>query len=59
MPPFLGSELLTGKKVRLTRPLAEDIPTIAGWSLDLAYQRLLRRGMVYPGSVEDHIHWFE
>jgi RimJ/RimL family protein N-acetyltransferase len=59
MPPFLGSELLTGKKVRLTRPLADDIPTIAGWSLDLAYQRLLRRGMVYPGSVEDHIHWFE
>lgn len=59
MPPFLGSELLVGKKVRLTRPVQEDIPVIAGWSLDLEYQRLLRRGMVYPGSVEDHIGWFE
>lgn len=59
MPPFLGSDLLVGKKVRLARPGDADIVAIAGWSLDLGYQRLLRRGMVYPGSVEDHRAWFE
>ena len=59
MPPFLGHELLTGKRVRLARPTADDIAIIAGWSLDLEYQRLLRRGMVYPGSVEEHRAWFE
>lgn len=59
MPPFLGSELLVGKKVRLARPVEDDIATVAAWSLDLEYQRLLRRGMVYPGSVEEHRHWFE
>lgn len=59
MPPFLGRELLIGDKVRLNRPVHDDIVTFAGWSLDLEYQRLLRRGMVYPGSVEDHIGWFQ
>lgn len=59
MPPFLGSELLMGKKVRLALPAHEDIPLFAAWSQDLEYQRLLRRGMVYPGSVEGHREWFE
>ena len=59
MPPFLGSDLLIGRKVRLARPTADDVVTIAGWSLDLEYQRLLRRGMVYPGSVEEHRGWFD
>lgn len=58
MPPFLGSDLLIGKKVRLARPTDDDIAAIAGWSQDLEYQRLLRRSMVYPGSVEEHRQWF-
>lgn len=58
MPPFLGSDLLVGKKVRLARPVHDDIAVFAAWSLDLEYQRLLRRGMVYPGSVEEHVAWF-
>jgi RimJ/RimL family protein N-acetyltransferase len=59
MPPFLGTDLLVGKRVRLARPTHDDVATIAAWSLDLEYQRLLRRGMVYPGSVEEHRGWFE
>lgn len=58
MLPFLGKELLRGDLVCLTRPSKEDIGHIAKWSTDMEYQRLLRRGMVYPGSVEEHEEWF-
>lgn len=57
-PPFLGHELLLGRLVRLDRPTRDDIAEIARWSGDMGFQRLLRRGMVYPGSVEEHEAWF-
>jgi RimJ/RimL family protein N-acetyltransferase len=56
--PFMGNELLRGTLVYLTRPNEDDIKTIAQWSTDIMYQRLLRRGMVYPGSIEEHQGWF-
>lgn len=58
MPPFLGKDLLQGELVCLTRPTKDDIAHFARWSADMEYQRLLRRGMVYPGSVDDHEAWF-
>lgn len=58
MLPFLGKELLRGDVVCLTRPSKEDIGHFAKWSADMEYQRLLRRGMVYPGSLEEHEAWF-
>jgi hypothetical protein len=59
MLPFMGNELLEGSKVKLVRPTRDDVPVLAEWSQDMEYSRLLRRGMVYPGSVEDTMGWFE
>jgi RimJ/RimL family protein N-acetyltransferase len=56
--PFLGKDLLRGELVCLVRPTTEDIIHITKWSADMEYQRLLRRGMVYPGSLEEHEAWF-
>lgn len=58
MVPFLGKDLLRGDLVCLARPTKEDIAHFAKWSADMEYQRLLRRGMVYPGSLEEHEAWF-
>jgi RimJ/RimL family protein N-acetyltransferase len=58
MPPFLGNELLRGEQVTLVRPTPESIATIASWSNDLEYYRLLRRGLVYPGTASDYQEWF-
>jgi RimJ/RimL family protein N-acetyltransferase len=58
IPPFLGKDLLRGELIQLARPTKADIAEIARWSEDMEYQRLLRRGMVYPGSVEEHEDWF-
>lgn len=56
--PFLGKDLLRGELVCLTRPTKEDIIHITKWSADMEYQRLARRGMVYPESLEEHEEWF-
>ncbi|MDX2161352.1 MAG: GNAT family protein [bacterium] len=58
MPPFMGSELLHGELVTLTRPTRDDIEAFTSWTHDLEYQRLLRRGMVYPSSLEGMLSWF-
>lgn len=58
MLPFLGNELLTGDLVRLIRPSGVDIEAFAGWSYDVEYSRLLRRGMIYPNSAESTAEWF-
>lgn len=57
MPPFLGNELLEGELVVLTRPTREDAAAYNRWMNDIEYQRLLRRGMVYPSSVEEIVQW--
>jgi RimJ/RimL family protein N-acetyltransferase len=59
MPPFLGNELLRGEQVYLARPTPEAVAVIAGWSHDVEYYRLLRRGLVYPGdTVTEYQQWF-
>ncbi len=55
---MLGSELLEGENVYLTRPTPEDISVIAGWSHDTAYYRSLRRGISYPETAEEYEEWF-
>lgn len=56
--PFLGNELITGKRVRLTIVERGDLPTIADWHNDMLYARLLRRGMVDPfASPEGFGEW--
>lgn len=55
--PFLGNELLEGERVRLALPHENDIEPIALWSHDMGQQRMLRRGMVYPGTVEGMRGW--
>ena len=60
MPPFLGNDLLRGEQVYLARPTKDDIAIIAGWSQDVEYYRLLRRGLVYPGeTAADYESWFD
>lgn len=60
MPPFLGNDLLRGDQVALARPTKDEIGIIAGWSQDVEYYRLLRRGLVYPGeTAADYEGWFE
>ncbi|MFN8530240.1 MAG: GNAT family protein [Anaerolineae bacterium] len=58
MPPFMGSELLRGDLVTLCKPSHNDVADFAAWTHDLEYQRLLRRSLVYPSSVEGMQSWF-
>ena len=58
-PPFLGNDLLRGEWVALARPTSADYPVIASWSSDIEYMRMLRRGLVYPGSAEGFGNWLE
>ncbi|MBE2271377.1 MAG: GNAT family N-acetyltransferase [Anaerolinea sp.] len=55
--PFLGADLLRGELVRLTRPIDADYAEIARWSLDMEYQRLLRKSMVYPSNEAETASW--
>lgn len=60
MPPFLGNELLRGDLVTLARPTPDEIASIAGWSHDVEYYRLMRRGLIYPGeTTDDYAGWFD
>jgi RimJ/RimL family protein N-acetyltransferase len=52
MPPFLGNELLRGKRVELRLPTQADIEAFALWTHDVEYQRLLRRSMIYPANAD-------
>lgn len=54
---IMGHELLEGERVRLRRIAEADIAEIGAWNADLTYQRLLRRGMVYPGNEADVRQW--
>ena len=56
--PFMGNELLQGEKVYLAMPTHDDIAAFAKWTHDIEFQRYLRRGMVYPSSVEQFMGWF-
>ncbi len=56
--PFMGNELLHGEHVYLAMPTRDDIATFAGWTHDIEYSRYLRRGMIYPDSVEGYLQWF-
>lgn len=58
MLPFLGNDLLRGDLVTLVKPSQEDIEHFASWTHDVEYSRLLRRGMVYPASIEAMMGWF-
>ncbi len=58
MPPFLGNELLRGDLVYFARPQKDELSVIAGWSNDIEYSRLLRRGLVYPNTGEDYEEWW-
>jgi RimJ/RimL family protein N-acetyltransferase len=57
MLPFLGNELLRGEKIYLTRVRRADCVDFARWSEDMEYQRLLRRGEVFPTTAEEFEHW--
>ncbi|MFN8449596.1 MAG: GNAT family protein [Anaerolineae bacterium] len=60
MPPFLGNDLLRGEQVTLARPTKDEIATVATWSENIEYYRLLRRGLVYPGdNPAEYEGWFE
>ena len=60
IPPFLGNELITGKRVRLTMVQDSDLPCLVQWHNDLMYARLLRRGMVDPfASVDGFAEWLK
>jgi RimJ/RimL family protein N-acetyltransferase len=54
---ILGRELLEGEKVRLTALQRSDAGAITRWQLDMEYQRLLRRGMVFPTNQENIEGW--
>ncbi len=56
--PFMGNELLEGDLVRLAKPTRDDVPIIASWTHDMEFSRYLRRGRVYPASVEGMQEWF-
>ncbi len=58
MLPFLGNNLLHGDLVMLAKPSHDDIEQFAAWTHDVEYSRLLRRGMIYPASVEAMAGWF-
>lgn len=58
MMPFLGNDLLRGDLVMLAKPNHDDIEQFAAWTHDVEYSRLLRRGMIYPASVEAMAGWF-
>lgn len=58
MLPFMGNDLLCGELVTLKRPTKDDAAIIGGWMADIEYQRMLRRGMVYPGDGGDTDAWF-
>lgn len=57
MLPFIGQNLLRGDKVYLNRIQRADCATIARWSDDMEYQRLLRRSEVFPGTAEEFEGW--
>ena len=42
----------------LVRPTREDLPVITGWSSDIEFLRMIRRGLAYPPSTEDYEGWF-
>lgn len=54
---IMGWELLEGERVRLRRIAESDTAEIGAWGADMEYQRLLRRGMVYPGNEADVKQW--
>ncbi|MBW4437290.1 MAG: GNAT family N-acetyltransferase [Pleurocapsa minor GSE-CHR-MK-17-07R] len=58
MPPFITHELLRGEYVYLARPVPADAERITKWSFDMEFSRMLRRSMVYPGSISDTMKWF-
>ncbi|MCC6616216.1 MAG: GNAT family N-acetyltransferase [Anaerolineae bacterium] len=57
MLPFIGNELLRGEKVYLTPIQRADCAVFATWSEDMEYQRLLRRGEVFPDIAESFERW--
>ena len=57
MPPILGNELLRGEKVYLTPIQRADCVVFARWSEDMEYQRMLRRGEVFPDIAESFERW--
>ncbi len=59
MAPFMGNELLRGEHVYLAFPEKEEGTTITRWAQDILFQRMLRRGQVYPtGNGDDFSEWF-
>ncbi|MDZ4768306.1 MAG: GNAT family protein [Chloroflexota bacterium] len=59
MAHFLGSELLQGDQVTLARADKDEMTAMSRWSHDLAFQRNLRRRMVYPSADSDVQGWFD
>ena len=57
MPPFLGNELLRGEKVYLAPLQRADCAALAHWSEDIEFQRMLRRGEVFPDTAESFERW--
>ncbi len=58
MLPFMGDELLRGDQVKLVPTIREDMPEFARWAQDIEGQRLLRRGLVYPFTLQEIERWF-
>ncbi len=57
MLPFLTHTLLRGERVYLTPVLRSDCGTMARWTEDMEYARLLRRNEAFPSTAEDMESW--